>query len=220
MKFTSLLTALTTNPWFTLILSILTLLGFILSIYFYRKSKIRKQLNISISTITIVNSERPGFEDIVISFAGEKATIVSVTKLIIKNAGNACIKYVDIPPLGPICIEIDEKYKILKIKIKEKKTNNFRRGKFIKENNELETIEFDYINPNEYCEVSIFHTSTNGSNVKIGGALEGGRITYSYDTLEISSTVLAVLPALFSVRTTTITLVELMYKLIKKRRGK
>lgn len=198
MSLSSIITTITTSPWFAISGVVGTIIGIILTVYFYNKSKVKKQLNISTSTTLIVNSEKAGFEDIEIFFAGEKSSIVSVTKVIVKNTGNKCIKLDDLPPLGSLCIEIADRFKILKISIKDSKTNNFRIGAYKKDDKESNAIEFDYMNPGEFCELSIFHTSLNNDGVKISGALEDGSISYSNDNPDyyIASSIISIISSI------------------------
>ncbi|NCN52568.1 hypothetical protein GW943_02045 [Candidatus Parcubacteria bacterium] len=159
----------------------LTIIGFILTFVFYRKSiKNRKPLYAVRSTNLIKNAVG-GINDLDISYLGSKVENLSIARVALWNSGSETINYDDVAKSNPMKVKCVNGSNFLAFEIihKSNESNGFNivpvvnpddPGKHLQ--NELE-IKFDYFDKNEGIIIQFSHTGDSGDNIKITGDIKG-----------------------------------------------
>jgi hypothetical protein len=162
------------NPWFTIFSFIVTLLSLILTVVFYIKSKKIKLPLYRTRNINLVNDGINKIKLVDILHDGAKIDNLSVSRIVIWNAGKDAIRSDDIVDLDKLRIEIDEKYEILEYEIlyQEKPANNF---KLTPKDRSILEIDFNYFDHEEGVIVQICHTATTDDSLKVKGAFIGAK---------------------------------------------
>lgn len=159
------------SPLFNLISFIIALLGIILTVYYYPKSKKEKKPVYDIYTFGVIFPQISSLENLEIKYKDSLIKRLSVTKISFWNAGKETIRKGDLNPSNPVRIRINEGLTIYDIKVLfEKKDNSF----YLKhiDNNEI-TIEFDYLDYNDGLVLAVYHNGSKNSDLKILGKIIG-----------------------------------------------
>lgn len=161
------------NDWSIFVFLILAILGIILSIIFYIKSrKVRKPLY-QTRSINVFTSEVRNHGDIEIRYNGDKIDNFTVTKVGFWNGGSDTLDSSDQAKTNLLRVSIDKEYIILNAEVVfQSETTNNTTLKI--ENNEV-FIDFDYFDPNQGCVIKINHTGTKSSNIKLNGTFKGSK---------------------------------------------
>lgn len=169
----SIITWLDRNPWSNLVFLILSILGIIVSVFLYFKSKKTKKAVYYLSSTNIISSKMKFHGNIQITYLEEKVENFTVSKISFWNNGNDVINETDLAPTDKLKIVIDDNFEILDADIifQSKKTNN---AKFNKQPKEI-TINFDYFNPQQGFIIRIIHTGIDSSSLKLYGTIKGGK---------------------------------------------
>lgn len=96
------LNSLVTNPWFGITSFIIGVLGVILTIIFYFKSKKFKRPCYAIRSLGVVEDITNKSKSLEIYYAGQKIERLTITRIAFWNAGNETIDKRDIAPADPI----------------------------------------------------------------------------------------------------------------------
>ena len=134
------------SDWFLLIGYAIGLIGIILSIIFFKKSKIEKRPCCINRSRNLIYHSESDLKDLIITaeYKGVKVESLSYTKVAFWNAGRATINGSDISKIDPIRIEIlNEQVYDYQIIYTSQKANNFNLNR-LTSNNEL-FFSFDYI---------------------------------------------------------------------------
>jgi len=159
------------NPWLNIVSFALTLLSVILAIVFYIKGKKVRLPIYRTRNINLINDGINKIKLIDIFHNGDKIDNLSVSRIVIWNAGKETIRSSDITK-DKFRIEIDEKYEILEHEIlyQEKSANDF---KLVPNGSNILEIGFDYFDYEEGIIVQICHTATTDDSLKVRGAFKG-----------------------------------------------
>lgn len=156
---------------------ILTSLFGLMSMYFYFKSKIKKNA-IAIYTNSILQTK--SHSEVIITYRNEKIENLSKLQLLFLNNGQIEIRANDIPALGKLSFKFGEDVKILSSVIKDTSEKAINFGL-----NELSTneigVNFDYLNPGDGAFIEVLydredeqnHRTENRIPFEINGSLIG-----------------------------------------------
>jgi hypothetical protein len=165
-----------------LIFLFLAILGIVLAIYFYFKSKRNRIPKYAVRSINLIEDSIGKIGDVEISYAQNKIKNLSIARVAFWNDGSETISSGDVAPLNPIKICCSGTTDFLGIEIVYKKNlaNNFSLSPITSSKeptkhlqNEL-FINFDYIDKDEGIILQIFHTGKTGEEIQIQGSIKGG----------------------------------------------
>ena len=169
-----ILTDLMNNPIAWTVLAVIAILGIILSIYFYLKSKKKRKISFKKSTYMLVRNINEELKDLEIKYKNIVIENLSITKFAIWNDGNTKLENLDFASIMPFAIEAKKKSKVLNasILIKSEEANNFTIEMDTEKNKIL--IYFEYMDPKEGLVIQILHTG-NADDLKLVGKIKSGK---------------------------------------------
>lgn len=160
------------NPYFNLVSFIIALIGIILSIYFFQKSKKNKKPIYLNRTINLVKENIHKIDTVQITYNNAPISNLSITKIAFWNDGRETINSSDIAQNDNIKVNISDEFQILDAEIiyQKKPSNDFR----IKVNEDFKTIniEFDYFDFEEGIVLQVYHTGNDSSDLHISGTVK------------------------------------------------
>ena len=168
------------NPWLTVLSSIIAILGFIMAIIFYIKNKKSKSPYYTICSNNIIKDLVSKFDALEMRYSGKLIKNLTVSKIAFWNAGGETIDNDDIVKADPIVIRIKNGFEILDSKIIEmnNETNNFRLEEF--EDKSHINIKFDYIDKNNGIVIQLIHTGYSNRDIEFQGRIkEAGKIKFT-----------------------------------------
>lgn len=159
------------NPYITFSIGVIGIVGFILGIVFYFKSRVRKKISYSIKMVPIVWRTRFNQKVSKLKFLydGQEVQSLFASKIVIWNSGELTIENKDSVPEFPLTIELDEKNTIYDASISKvsHSANNFVLKNVSPQNCQL---TFNYFDPMEGCSITLLHS---GGRLKIAGKIKG-----------------------------------------------
>lgn len=172
-------------PWLSTIVAIISV---IVAVYFYLRSRKVKRLAYQLNEITVVGGSNAAFpKEVEIQFEGRKVDCVTVSHIVLWNAGNVTIDGNEIVTSDPLRIELTAGGDILKIDVL-KGTRKVNAIRLLPRNDarNVVAVVFDYLDPNDGATLRILHTATRGAIVCTGTVrgLPGGPSNYGAILLE------------------------------------
>ena len=160
------------DVFYNILATLLGVLGILLSVYFYRKSKKNKAPTYIVRTINLMTKKVKNISTLQVLYSGENVGNLSVTKVALWNAGKETVDQSDVAKISPMKIGINPEYKILDASIlfQKNKSNNFRIE--LSTDRKYIFIHFDYFDYQEGIVVQIFHTGNESKDVFISGSLK------------------------------------------------
>ncbi|EDX70090.1 conserved hypothetical protein [Bacillus cereus NVH0597-99] len=137
--------------------SLIGVIGILIAIVTYRKSKIGQRLVYQSSATKIIGKNRNTPEEIQIYFRGNEVPRVIKTSLVIWNSGNETIKSSHITKEDPLRIQIEQSESIISYRILKETRRTNKVDLVLDKENEL-LFNFDYLDPNDGVRVEILHT--------------------------------------------------------------
>ena len=167
------LTTLSSSPWTTLILGLVSIAGVVLTIVFYLKSHRFKMPVFRTANMPVIGDKTQGIDGLSVSYNGVEVTTFSVTRFAIWNAGNEVIDATDVAPSDPLRIEATGRTQILWARISyiKKEANNFRVS--VDEAKKHASLGFDYFHRSEGVVVEVYHTGESQDDLMIAGTIKG-----------------------------------------------
>ena len=181
-----LIDSLSKNPWLIVIASLVTLISFLLSIYFFYASRKIKRPSYSVKSFTIV-SESMGqkAKDLEITYKNKFVKNLTITRVLFINRGNEVINSNDIAPKEPLKIIFPSELNIFNFKILyiKEKANNIS---LTLDNNQV-LLNFDYLSYNEGFIFQIVHSGVH-EEMQIRGIVKGINQLYKFEIEDIVAT--------------------------------
>ncbi|MED1406965.1 hypothetical protein P4U07_30230 [Bacillus mycoides] len=137
--------------------SLIGIIGILIAIVTYRKSKIGQRLVYQSSATRIIGKSRNTPEEIQIYFRGNEVPRVIKTNLVIWNSGNETIKSSHVTKEDPLRIQIEESESIISYRIL-KETRHTNKVNLVLDKKNVLLFNFDYLDPNDGVRVEILHT--------------------------------------------------------------
>lgn len=169
----SILDMLDSSLWTTTVLFIISVMGVVLTVVFYLKSRRYKKPMYRKTNIAIVGDKTKGIDGLSVAYAGKGISTFSVAKFALWNAGNKVIEATDVAPSDPIRIAVKEGAQILDAKISyvKRKANNFTVS--VSGDRRKVTIGFDYFHKSEGLVIEVYHTEESKDALTILGTIKG-----------------------------------------------
>lgn len=172
------------NNLYNLIGISIGVIGIILAIVFYFKSKKIKKPFYSKVSINLLKRELKRIGNIEVKYLNQSVEDFTITKIAIWNGGHDTINKSDIPENSSLRIDPQEEIIIYGAELlyQTDKSNDFN---IIhdKENN-IVLIDFDYMDYNQGCIIKILHSGISSVNLSLNGKIKGvGNIKYVPDDM-------------------------------------
>lgn len=151
--------------------SLIGLVGIVIAIITYRKSKIGQRLVYQSSSTRIIGRNQNTPEEIQIFFHGKEVPRVIKTSLVIWNSGNETIKNSHVTKEDPLRIQFEESESIISYRIL-KETRRTNKVNFVLDQKNKLLFNFNYLDPNDGVRVEILHTDDKNS-VEFKGTVIG-----------------------------------------------
>ena len=137
---------------------IIGVIGIILAIYFYSRSKRIKKSTYQIRSFNLINESLSKLPDLKVIYKESIIKNLTVTKIALWNSGNETINENDLVKLDPLRISPSEGTEIYNIEIVDivENSNCFN---LIQNNNDW-NILFDYLDTNEGCVINVYHSGS------------------------------------------------------------
>lgn len=164
------------NPYMSVIGFVVTILSIPLAIYLFQKSKSKKEIGIYKRSFRLLHENIKNVSKLSIIYDTKTINNLTVSEVYFWNNGKQTIQGNEIVKLASLQI-YSSNGKILDIAISKiiEPSNNFTLiGTEDKEHN-IQSLSFDYMEPNEGCIVTVYHT---GNSVAVSGRIQGGKIKY------------------------------------------
>ncbi|MEH7893945.1 hypothetical protein, partial [Bacillus thuringiensis] len=137
--------------------SLIGIIGILIAIVTYRKSKIGQRLVYQSSATKIIGKNQNTPEEIQIYFRGSEVPRVIKTNLVIWNSGNETIKSSHVTQEDPLRIQIEESESIISYRIL-KETRHTNKVNLVRDKENVLLFNFDYLDPNDGVRVEVLHT--------------------------------------------------------------
>ena len=157
---------------FNIVSFAVAIFAMIFSYYLYAKSKRQKKPSYSIETTRLLTQNLIKNEIIKIEINNEKSYDLSISQIIFENKGKETINSVDVAPANPLRIIIDENFKIYQAEIifQSNTANNFEIN--LHESGNIISIDFDYIDFEDYVRIQLYHNAKSNENIKLNGSIK------------------------------------------------
>jgi len=162
------------NPWLNVVSAAFGLIGIILAIVFYIKGKKSKKPIYRIKNVNLIKENISKMKSIDIQYHGNKIDNLSISKVVIWNAGEETINNTDLVDKDIFRIEIDQGFKILGYELifQKNPANDF---KLTQINDNVLKIDFNYFDYEEGIIVEIYHTAITKDFLNVKGSLKGAK---------------------------------------------
>lgn len=148
-------------------------LGLVLSVYFYFKSRKNRIPVYRSRTTRIIRSAVNRIDSLEVLYDKKRLNALTITKVAFWNAGKETISNTDISGNDKLRLEIKEDFEFLSCDIvtQTKKANNFRCC--IEADKKTILLEFDYLDFDEGVVLKIRHTGSSNEDVYVSGSIKG-----------------------------------------------
>lgn len=191
------ITHLAANPWLVLLGLLVTILGTVLGVVFYYKTRNTKGLAFTTASSNIISDLSNKLNHIQISYQGNSVNTITVTNLAIWNRGNSVIDNSEISSADPIKIIFDEDILDFEVKHITNSTNLIKLTKF---DQKTISFDFDYLGKQDGITISIVHTSKDGKKINLSGTIKGFSKTIRVSSASLSPVNFFSLPFIGSIK--------------------
>ena len=162
-----------TNPLLGVASFIIAIIGIVLAVIFYLKSKKIKSPYYAIRSIILIKDLISKIESLEMVFRGKPIKNLTVTKLAFWNGGNDTINYQDIPNTEPLTINVKKGIEILDAKVLyvQNPANQFSISP--SDDHSFVKLQFEYIDKDEGGVIQIIHTGISEEDIDIRGKIKG-----------------------------------------------
>ncbi len=173
------------TPWLATIIAIISVIA---AVFFYVRSKRVKRLAYQLGEITVVGGSNAAFpKEVKIQFEGRKVDCVTVSRVVLWNAGNVTINGSEIVASDPLRLQLTADGEILKVDIL-KVSREVNEIRLLPKNDSrnIVSVVFDYLDPNDGATLQVLHSATRGGIICEGTirGLLGGVSNYGTAPLE------------------------------------
>ena len=194
------LQTLSDNPYITLGSFALAVFGIVLAIIFYVRSKKDKTPCYDCSSNTIIEGLNQALDGLEVHYKGQAQERVSVTKLVLWNAGRDTIDKSDLVERDQLRVLTPAEVTLLDIQVIDvsTKSNLVTLGEATQREQGSEfSIDFDFLDHQDYLVIQIIHNGSSRDEFSIAGKIKGVKEIVQSDGIRLSrsqSKILRILP--------------------------
>jgi hypothetical protein len=171
------------SPWFVLGSCVLSLAIGIIGTWLTIRYGMLRQMRYRCRSFCLIFgfvNKLPGL-DVRYQGFGSSVENVTVSKVVLWNAGRGTIQKGDIVAKDNIRILIDHRYEILAADVVQQKNTKNGFDRTLSQDRKSATIRFEFINPSEGAVIQVVHTGTNSGDLSIEGTIkDAGSIRRTY----------------------------------------
>ncbi len=161
------------NPWLTLLGFLLTAFSIILAIIFFIKSRRIKDPQYAIRNTNLIRDFTSRLEALEMTYAGERISNLTVTKLAFWNNGKDTINMSDIASADPLRVRAKSGFKILDSSLLYAKNDANQFSIRRSEDGSCVLIQFDYLDQGEGGIIQFLHTGRSSGDIEVHGTIKG-----------------------------------------------
>lgn len=162
------------SPWFVLGSCVVSLavgiIGTLLTIRYGMLRQMRYRCRSFCLIFGFVN-KLPGL-DVRYQGFGQSVENVTVSKVVLWNAGRGTIQKGDVLAKDNLRIKIDSRDEILEVDVVQQKNSKNGFERTLSQDRKSATIRFEFINPSEGAVIQVVHTGTKSSDLTIEGTIK------------------------------------------------
>ena len=163
---------LSTNPWIWLFATLVGIAGFILAIVFYYKSKRLKEPMYAIHTENLVSDFSSILNKLEISYAGQRISSLSHTKIILWNNGRETITKADIASGDPLAITMTGNGVVIDCQVITA-NNPANRVTVELTSPKQALVHFDFLDHRQGAVIQVLHTGNVSEGLAFRGTIIG-----------------------------------------------
>ncbi len=185
------LESLASNPIVTLGSFTLAVLGVVLAIVFYFKAQKNKTPCFEKTSNTIIEGLHNSLDGLEVRYKGSTQERITVTKLAFWNDGKDTIDKTDLVEKDPVRVTIPEGIDVLDIQIINVSVES--NSVSIQKNEEVPysyTLNFDFLDYEDYFVIQIIHNGASSEQLKIEGKIKGVRAIEKVTSSQVQSAIL------------------------------
>jgi hypothetical protein len=162
------------------------ILGLILAYYFYKKGERKKEPVYSIKSVNVISDYASKYEDLTVSYKGEKVENFTVSKLLFYNHGADTIDKADITTLNQLKI-IGLDCEILNARVLQASNSSIDFKLRLDRANSWVIIDFEYLNTNQGAVFELVHTGLSSEHLEIQGDIRNVQMISQIDPKKLLS---------------------------------
>ena len=164
------------SPWVRLVLFILAIAGPLLAIFFYRKGRKEKLPRYDLRSNNVVRDLSGRYESLQMFYGGKQVQNLTVTRVILWNAGRETIRDTDVATSAPIVIRPVGSCSILDARVVQENNSASKFSISTGPHPEVR-CQFEYLDRDQGAVVQVVHTGKSSSDLEIAGTIkEAGKL--------------------------------------------
>lgn len=170
------LQSLANNPIISIGGFALGIIGIVLAVIFYARSKKDRLPCFEVNSNTLIEGLHKALDGLQLHYKGTPQARITVTKLAFWNAGRETIDKRDLVEKDPIGIACPNTLAILDIQVTQvsAKSNSVRLGSAVEQGDvHFYPINFEYLDNNDYFVIQIVHTGQESEDIEVIGKIKG-----------------------------------------------
>jgi len=171
---TQLATWLSLNPWLSILSFLLALLGVILAVVFFIKSRRMKEPRFAIRSFNLVRDFTSRLEALEMLYAGQRIQNLTVSKIAFWNNGAETINGQDIASADPLVAKLKEGLTILDASVLFVKNEANQFSIDVSDDSSELFLKFDYVDKGEGVVIQVLHTGRSSADIQLAGTIKGG----------------------------------------------
>lgn len=164
---------LTENPWISALSLFLALLGIVLAIIFFIRGRRTKEPQYAIRSTNLMRDFTSRLEALEMTYAGERISNLTATKLAFWNNGKDTIDGSDIAAADPLMVKVNDGYKILDSSVLYAKNAANQFSINYSDDGSHVLIQFDYLDADEGGVIQLLHTGKSSEDIEVCGTIKG-----------------------------------------------
>ncbi|MGZ3240519.1 MAG: hypothetical protein ACXWJK_09160 [Burkholderiaceae bacterium] len=168
-----------TNPWVILLTYIIAVIGIVLSLILYFKSKKERVPCYEVSCSTLIDGMHRVLEGLEVRYRDQPQSRITVALVTLWNAGRETIDRNDFVPASPISIMFSSAAEILDVRVAvtSSEGNIVHIGEPKKTASQVEIpLDFEYLDHNDYFVIQIVHNGSVAEKFSFAGKIKGARL--------------------------------------------
>jgi len=149
------------------------LIGFVVSYYFYYRSKREKSPCWAIKSNNLISGFESELPDLQVLFKAKNLKNLTISKILLWNDGNETISSQDLETINPLRIISKDDAEILDVKVLQINNKSSQITTKVDENNNQIKINFDYLDKNQGAVFQVIHTGLSSNDLCIVGDIKG-----------------------------------------------
>ena len=164
---------LTTNPWFSILMLVFAVLGFLSVFIVYFKTKKARRPCYAVSSYNIFTDVVSEVESLEVSYAGKQVGSLTSTKVLFWNKGRETIRKDDLAPSDTLKLETEGEVRILDAKILHQKNPANRFHVPTPLHTSMLPLAFDFVDRDEGVVIQLLHTGRSSMDIRLTGTVMG-----------------------------------------------